>query len=237
MGEIGIPSCVVKRVESLLSDRYAHVRYNNKKSSRLRYDNGLPQGSVLSPILWLIYINDLPDAIPANVQIGLSTSLFADDLAITTTGKTKEQCQKAMQLALNALEKWCKNNKVTISICDSAKSKTVCCLYTKDPKELNGKSVPTLYLNGIKIHHSTAPKFLGEHIDQGLAFKKHAEFIAEKAAKRNKVLRALSGRTWGQKSQSLKAVHRGYTQAAIDHGIGAWGVMAAPSTLDIVAKK
>ena len=237
MGELGIPTCVVRWTKALLSDRYAHVRYNEKRSNKMLFKNGLPQGSVLAPILWLIYINDLGDALPTNTQIGISDSLFADDVAITATAKTAVQCERLMQIALNALEKWADDNKVEISICDSEKSKTVCCLYTKDPSENKGKLTPNLYLKGIKVHHTTTPKFLGVYIDQQLTFKRHAEYVAEKVTKRNKILRSLSGRKWGQSSKQLRNVHCTYTQSAIDHGLGAWGTMAAPSNLDIVGKK
>ncbi len=103
--------------------------------------------------------------------------------------------------------------------------------------QAGGRKVPNIYLNGIKVYFNTAPKFLGVHIDQGLTFKTHAEYAAGKAGKRNRILRSLSGRKWGQKGKSLRTVHCTYTQAATDHGIGAWGTMAAPSTLDIVGKK
>ena len=63
-------------------------------------------------ILWLIYINDLTDALPEQAQIG--SSLFADDLAMTATAKTVHQCTTKMQPALDALEKWCHSNKVTM---------------------------------------------------------------------------------------------------------------------------
>ena len=232
MGQLNIPACVIKWVKALLSDRYARVRYNNSTSSKLRYDNGLPQGSVLAPLLWLIYINDLPDTLKTTTQLGVSSSLFADDVAITASGKTKQECERKLQPALDALANWCKDNKVTIST-----SKTVCCLYTKDNKEKNGNSVPNLTINGCTVQHEVAPKFLGVYIDQGLTFKAHASHIAGKASKRNKILRALSARKWGQKTKTLKALHQGYTQAAIDHGIGAWGIMASQSTLETVSKK
>ena len=239
MGKMGIPTCVVRWVKSLLSDRYATVRYNNNNSNKKRFDNGLPQGSVLAPLLWLIYINDLPEALNkvSNVQLGTSESLFADDVSLTTSARTMKECEKAMQPILNALEKWSEENKVTISINSSDKSKTVCCLYTRDPAENGGKLKPNLTLAGIKIHHTTTPKFLGVIIDQQLNFKAQAEATATKAGKRNRILKSLSGRSWGQKSRHLRNLHCAYTQAAIDHGIGAWGPMAAPSNIDKVAKK
>ena len=240
MGWLGIPACVVKWVKSLLSDRHAMVRYNNAHSNKKRLDNGLPQGSVLAPLLWLIYVNDLPSALETtstSTQLGTTETLFADDLSITATARTTQQCQAALQPTLDRLEKWCDENKVSISIDDTPKSKTVCCLYTRDPSENNGKLIPKLYLKGIQILHSTTPKFLGVTIDQQLNFREHAENTSTKVAKRNKILRALSGRSWGQKSNQLKNLHQTYTQSAVDYGLAAWGPMTAPSNIEKVARK
>ncbi len=86
MGNMGIPSCVIRWIKSLLSNRYAHVRYNGERSNTRLFKNGLPQGSVLAPLLWLCYVNDLPDSIPGDIQLGSSKYLFADDLAIHAFG-------------------------------------------------------------------------------------------------------------------------------------------------------
>lgn len=230
MGDMNIPSCVTRWIKSLLADRHAYVNFNGKKSNKKRFNEGLPQGSVLAPLLWLIYINSLANELPAGVSIG--STLFADDLAIIATGKTLEECERKMQKALNVLERWTKENKVTIST-----SKTQCCFYTKDNHMNKGKTVPNLHLNGTKLGHNSAPKFLGVIIDQSLTFKQQAQYAAKKMSKRNKVLRCLSGRSWGQKAKQLRAVHKTYTESAADHGLGAWGTIAAPSTIDIVDKK
>ena len=238
MGNTGIPTCVTRWVKSLLSDRYACVNFNDTRSHKRRFDNGLPQGSVLAPLLWLIYINDLPDKLNnPDTHLGTSKSLFADDLAIITTGKTLYECEKAMKPVLKQLEQWAKENKMTISICDSPESKTVCCLYTKDNTENNGKVKPKIQLNGITIHHNITPKFLGVIVDQQLTFKAHAEYVVGKSGKRNRILRCLSGRTWGQKSDQLRSLHITYTQSAMDYGLGSWGPMLATSNMEKVAVK
>ena len=233
MGETGIPGCYTKWVQSLLADRYAYVNWNGTKSNKRRFDNGVPQGSVISPLLWLIYINDLISCMPAEVRTGITSSLFADDLALVCKGKTLKECEEQMQKALDCLESWAKENKMDISIRSDEKSKTVSCFYTKDFRsETNNKVVPKLTLNGINIFHSLVPKFLGVTVDQGLTFSCHTEEQSKKMKKRNSILRALAGRDWGQDSSSMRSVHVTYTQPVGQYAIGAWGPFTSKSNMN-----
>ena len=233
MGEIGVPGCYTKWVQSLLADRYAYVNWNGTKSNKRRFDNGVPQGSVISPLLWLIYINDLISCMPAEVQLGITSSLFADDVALVCKGKNLKECEEKMQKALDCLESWAKENKMDISIRSDEKSKTVSCFYTKDFRsETNNKVIPVLKLNGINIFHSLVPKFLGVTVDQGLTFSCHTDEKSKTMKKRNNILRALAGRDWGRDSSNLKSVHVTYTQPVGQYAIGAWGPFASKSNMD-----
>ena len=233
MGEMDIPGCYTKWVQSSLSDRNSYVNWYGSKSKKRRFDNGVPQGSVISPLLWLIYINDLVSMMPAETQLGTGKSLFADDVALLCRGRTVEECEEMMQKSLDCLEKWAADNKMEISIRDDKDSKTVSCFYTLNFKEESkGKVIPNLMLKGIKIFHTTTPKFLGVIVDQSLSFKAHTEEKAKKMGKRNNVLRALAGRSWGQKGDDLRNVHVTYNQPVADYAIGAWGSFVAKSNMD-----
>ena len=233
MGEIGLPGCYTKWVQSLLADRNAYVNWNGTKSNKRRFDNGVPQGSVISPLLWLIYINDLISSMPAEVQLGISSSLFADDLALVCKGEDLKECEEKMQKALDCLESWAKENKMDISIRSDEKSKTVSCFYTKNFRsESKNKATPVLKLNGINIFHSLVPKFLGVTVDQGLTFSCHTDEKSKKMKQRNGILRALAGRTWGQDSANLRSVHTTYTQPVGLYSIGAWGPFTSKSNMN-----
>ena len=87
---------------------------------------------------------------------------------------------------------------------------------------MKGRKTLNIKFNWIKIHHTSSPKFLGVHIDQSLIFRQQAEYMAGKAAKRNSVLRSLSGRKWDRRlgpcERCLVLTPRQQLTTASEHG-------------------
>ena len=96
-------------IKRFLEDRKAYVRYGEGTSKNRQFREGLPQGSVLAPLLFLIFINDITEGINDT-----TTTLFADDLAILCQGSIKEAEVKA-QDSLDKVAIWAKNWKMKIS--------------------------------------------------------------------------------------------------------------------------
>ena len=98
----GLPPCFARWTRSFLSDRRASVVYQNHKSRSFSVRRGVPQGSVLGPVLFCLFINDLP----ASLLSSVSCSLYADDLAIWSSSPSVPTAVEATQRALFQLERW-----------------------------------------------------------------------------------------------------------------------------------
>ena len=98
----GVNGNILKWIEAFLTDRYQMVKVNEVLSTKRKVHSGVPQGSVLGPLLFVVYINDLPDVVRSLMY------LFADDTKIMSKIETKED-SKILQTDIDALEKWSKD--------------------------------------------------------------------------------------------------------------------------------
>ena len=165
----GLPSCFAHWLQSFLSDRRAYVVYQNHKSRFFQVRRGVPQGSVLGPVLFSLFVNDLPASLPSSV----SCSLYADDLAIWSSSPSIHTAVEASQGALFRLERWSEYWCLPLN-----PSKCEASFFSVDPHQANLQ--PNLLLLGSHLRFNPTPTFLGVTFDCTLSFSKHVCSLKDK---------------------------------------------------------
>ena len=105
-----LPNKIIRLMSSFISDRTITVKSNDEMSDKVKLNAGTPQGSVLSPLLILMYVNDIP-VDPMNNQVKISQ--FADDLVMWTFGPNATYVQ--YNKTFSALEKWCSKWRIKLN--------------------------------------------------------------------------------------------------------------------------
>ena len=208
---MGITGRVLVYIKNFLSDRTIQVRVGNRLSPSFPVKNGTPQGSIISPLLFLVMINDLPDNI-----IDSQTSLFADDSCLFNSGRQLDVILRRMQDSLNRLKMWCDKNGFKISL-----DKTVAVLFTHRRDDI----VARLKIGDDFVTVDNKAKFLGLIFDSKLTWNHHVRYIIDKCKKRLNLLRAISGNRWGASKKTLLVVYRGLIRSVLEYGSIAYDSM------------
>ena len=158
--------------ESYLCNRKQRVSLNNHLSSTSDVMHGVPQGSILGPLLFLIFINDLPLYLKNNTS---TIDLYADDTTIYS-GSDKLMLERNLQKSLDCLQIRCRENGMILNT-----DKTKVMLITSRQKRINlNNAVLNLQYNDIDIDITTCDKILGIHVDNNLTWNDHINFLSKK---------------------------------------------------------
>ena len=172
----GIRGISHKLFSSYLANR-SHFTLVNGASSSVRSSRiGVPQGSVLGPLLFLIYINDLP-----NVSKVSNTVLFADDTTLSFKNANINELFKICNIEMANFSKWAVANRLSINT-----EKTFYCVVSN--RNLNYNSYPNVLLDGQNIDRVEKLRFLGVIFDDQLKFNHHIDFISKKVSKSTGIL-------------------------------------------------
>ena len=152
--------------ESYLTGRCQHVAVNNQLSPALELHTGVPQGSILGPLLFSLYINDLPSVCP-----DVETLLYADDTVMYVHAKTKQLAAAKLTSALEQISKWLNCSCLQLNL-----KKTVGMFFTK--RQCNIAS--NITISGHNIDIVSEVKYLGITIDSNLTFKKHIKKVSQR---------------------------------------------------------
>jgi hypothetical protein len=179
---------------------------NNTYSDAYPVSTGVPQGSVLGPILFLVYVNDI-----ANCVNHGKVRLFADDTNLFFSDKSVNQLQSHANEALDQLSKWFSANKLTLNT-----DKTCYTIFS------NSKKAPlvNLLLNGSSIEYVKESKYLGMYLDEKLNWKYNIAHICSKLNQLSGAFRYLADYI---KPDNIRQIYYAYVFPYIKYGIEVYG--------------
>ena len=191
-------------------------------SKRIVVENGTPQGSVVSPLLFNIMIND----IFSNVQPGIGRSLFADDSSLWKRGKNVKHIVKKLQESITQVEEWGKKWGLRFSM---EKTKTM--FFTR--KKIDEEIKVRLYDKNVERVKSF--KYLWVFFDERITWRVHII----KSRKVLNIMRCLSGMDWGANAASLKQIYVYLLRSRMEYGSIVFGSASKSvlSELDIIQAK
>jgi len=175
----GVRGKVLEWFKSYLYNREQYTYVNNTYSKPLNLNIGVPQGSILGPLLFLIYINDINAINIENTEI----RLFADDTNLFIFHRNITVLEQKATYALSVVTQWFNDNKLCVNY-----SKTCFSVFSNR----NTKCVQHLLLNGKMICRAPTAKYLGVMVDEKLSWINHIDFICKKISKLNYVFRFLA---------------------------------------------
>ena len=157
-------------MENFLKNRIQIVHHNNSSSLPKISNIGVPQGSVLGPLLFLIFVNDLPQ-----LSRNFLATMFADDCSLQFVDRDLGNLLETCNTELRIFERWSNYNRLTINI-GKTNALLVSNIYDSIPEQ-------SISFHDQPINFIRETKFLGIFLDNKLKFDKHIQSICSKVSK------------------------------------------------------
>ena len=161
---IGVRGQLYDMLKSYLSNRVQITKVDHICSNKQDVALGVPQGSILGPLLFILYVNDI-----GNISNTAKFYAFADDTAVFIKGKCTEQLQMKINELIPLIVKWFQANRLSINV-----SKTHYQLYSMSHSmDLN------IHFDGTKIERKGCIKYLGVYVDENLKWHSHISNVTK----------------------------------------------------------
>ena len=204
VAETNLHSNLVRWLRSYLRGRVSYVEYQNTRSTFRRNHFGVPQGGVISPILFNFFVRDFPDCAEITVN-------YADDFSILESGVDLAEVEAKLNEDLATIADWARRKRLYL-----APEKSSVTLFSADTHQFHYH--PQVFLNGALIPLDRNPKILGITLDPQLTFGPHARTVVAKVGARLKIMKALSGTDWGHSHEDLEITFKSLVTSVINYG-------------------
>lgn len=206
-------------IESYLSERYFYIKQEGEYSDLKEIGAGVPQGSVLGPILYLLYTCDFP-ALENNI-----IATFADDTAVLAVGENNKESTETLQRAMTKIQNYTKKWRLKLN-----EAKSIHVDFTN--KKIDHKPV---YINGQEIPYSNTAKYLGMTLDAKLRWKAHIKNKKEELQIRYTKMYWLIGKHSTLTIQNKLLLYKQILKPVWSYGIQLWGC-SKKSNRDIIQR-
>ena len=222
LNQYGISGKSKDWIASYLRNRTQQVKLNGVKSNDKIITCGVPQGSILGPLLFTIYINDMHKALPNS-----SVFHFADDTNLLFSSTTSKKIHKVINNELKLLFDWLCANRLSLNV-----AKTEFIIFRPPRKKLEKRIYLTL--NGVKLYESPKIKYLGIILDNRLTWKHH---IHELSKKLNRAVGMIYKIRDNCTRSVLRSLYFSLFNSHLSYGIPVWGKSIYSHKLLLIQKK
>ena len=191
-------------ITDFLNFRKQRVVLNGQYSSWTSIEAGVPQGSILGPLLFLIYINDLSDDLTTNIK------LFADDTSLFSIVHNMNTSTTNLNNDLNKIKNWAIQWKMNFNPDPSKQAQEV--IFSRKLQKTNHNQI---YFNHNSVKQVPSQKHLGMYLDTKLNFQKHLNNVLSKVNRTIRLLRKLQAFLL---RQSLVTVYKAFIRPHLDYG-------------------
>ena len=206
-------------LKSFLANRKQYVSINGFNSESLNINCGVPQGSTLGPLLFIIYINDLHFALKFS-----TSSHFADDTCLIYSTKNPKTLETNLNYDLKKLNQWLLANRLSLNI-DKTRLLLFHSKHNKNQYDINIK------LNGVRLEPSRSVKYLGVYLDDNLSWDIHIKELSKKLSRANGIMSKL--RHYVPKSTILQ-IYYSLFFSHLSYGISVWS-LTSKKNIDLVS--
>lgn len=201
-----LPRQFYELLKSYISDRHFRVKYENDYSGLKKITAGVPQGSVLGPILYLLYTRDMPST-------DATIATFADDTAILATAENITDSTNKLQRATNKIYNWTKKWRIKLN-----ENKSTCINFTN----LRVEHIPIM-INSQKVPYANTAKYLGMTLDAKLRWKEHIKKKREELNIKFRKMHWLLGRHSELSIHNKLMLYKQILKPVWVYGIQLWG--------------
>jgi exonuclease III len=204
LAKMGIKGNLFRWIKDYLTDRKFMVRVGGTLSEPLDASNGVPQGAVLSPLLFNIMLSDMP------IDNKIDIYCYADDLTFSARDKDIKVCTRDMQNYINRVVRWIEDWGFVVS-----QEKSIMQVFTTKRRMQNS----IIRVKNVAIPCNKEYKLLGLILDAPkLTYRAHIDYLVNDIRKRLSIMKVISSISWGASKKVLRNFYIAYVRSKMDYG-------------------